>query len=377
MRPTLSSIVRAAILSEASKDVEQRRRAWLERRREMLQRAESPQAERAARLLSRDARDPWYSAIFSDSAWGEVLDYRVPVDRSGRTLDDLFREDNRRFIETLERDHGVGDARPLRMIGYGFQGQVWQLPDGNVMKTTHTGAEDEGKKARDIMRRQHSGDPTAVSSLRVLDVFEVRIRRFEEGEGETVASRRASPPEPGVVAVIMDRIVPADKHPKFQRAMDSLLTVISQQISLACLPFVAEEHHEKYRRIAMSAKLPVVIRDHGFLPSSFVNPYSGGHNQVSLGVDPKEALSSVADQFLREIDDAVRKSPSASSALRDLPTIAGLELHIRLNAGSGGDPTWWSRLKDGIAREIRSGRSDIATDNFGIDSKGDIIPFDM
>ena len=378
MRTRLGQIVRAVMLVEGKTDeeeVEQAARAA--RMRASLQRADSPQAERDAFQAARDAwrmrraaGGPWYRAIFGGDEWGDVLDYRVQVDSQGHTLDDLFREDNRRFIEILERDHGVSDARPLRMIGYGFQGKVWQLPDGNVMKTTHTGGEDEERKARDIMRLQHSGDPAGVSSLRVLDVFEVRIRRF-------VAATRASPPEPGVVAVVMDRIVPADRHPALQRAMDSLLTAISRQIAISCLPFISEEHRDENMRRAMSARRSVEIRDHVFMPNAFINPHNEGHNHVSPDVDPRAALSSVADQFLREIDDAVRADPIASAALRDLPTIAGREMHIRLNTGSGGRPIWWSRLKDGIAREIQSGRSDIVPDNFGIDSKGDIIPFDM
>jgi hypothetical protein len=44
---------------------------------------------------------------------------------------------------------------------------------------------------------------------------------------------------------------------------------------------------------------------------------------------------------------------------------------VRLN------PSWWPRLKNAVAQASREGRSDIKADNFGIDSKGDIIPFDI
>jgi hypothetical protein len=86
-------------------------------------------------------------------------------------------------------------------------------------------------------------------------------------------------------------------------------------------------------------------------------------------IDKPAALNKIAQAFLRVVDDEL--SPASRAKISALPEIVGSYFSIRLN------PKWWPRLKGAIAQEARHGNSDIKADNFGIDSKGDIIPFDL
>ena len=331
----------------------------------------------ASEISSREHGDSWFRVFFDH--FNEEIDVKTPIDSAGMSREDHFRRDNARFISSLERDHGVSGSRPIRMIGYGFQGHVWQLPDGNVMKTTHQGAEEAYDRAIDTMRRQGRGDPSGVSELRVLDAFKVITR----GYGDNISDpHKFTKPALRYTAVVMDKIVPADKHPRLEAAMRDLLRAVAEAVQLSCLQFVVPERRDHYLEAMKSAESLEDLRMSGISPSQILRyeeeeRYGWRSSDVVRGISPARALDRVANDFLHRVDSDVARIAAASQALRDLPEIVGSELHIRL-AGSGGrDPVWWRRLKAAVAHEIRRGGGDIVPDNFGIDSKGDIIPFDM
>ena len=287
-------------------------------------------------------------------------------DATGRSGLDYFAEDNQNFLRVLERDHGAGTA-PIKNIGYGFQGTVWQLPDGNVMKIANDygWGEQTYREYLAKMKSQHAGAPESVGDLRILDVFPL-IWRFPKVAGEPHV------PEHGQVAVIMDKVIPTDKSPALEEALNAILVPIMLTLSKLCVPYLKPEYQDDamefltsglndINHIRFNAPMPWDLRaDVGMTRFD---------SHMRDDIDKRAALTHVAQEFLRTIDDEL--SPGAVDAIKDLPAIVGKEFHVRLN------PSWWSRLKNSLAQATREGRSDIKADNFGIDSKGDIIPFDV
>jgi hypothetical protein len=181
--------------------------------------------------------------------------------------------------------------------------------------------------------------------------------------------------------VIMEKIVPTDSSPGVERVIRDLLKVVLQQVSLSCLQFIKREKRESYARVISNASSIEDLRNRGVTPSIIWNSqrsgWSGLDSDVVPDIDVKRALDIVANTFLEKIDAAVDRNRKARQAIDSLPSVVGKELHIRLRMGRNGDPIWWERLKLALDKEIRRGGWDIVPDNFGIDAKGDIIPFDM
>ena len=306
----------------------------------------------------------WFEDLIMATDMDQIA---IDVDpATGRTCLDYFAEDNAKFLSVLERDHSA-ETSPIKNIGYGFQGTVWQLPDGNVMKI----ANDYGGDAKTYreylakMKSQHSGSPESVGDLRILDVFPL-IWRYPKVAGEPYV------PEHGQVAVIMDKVIPADKSQVLEEALNEILVSIMLTLSKACVPYLKPEYHDDAMEFLNSRPNGIeYIRLNAPMPWD-LRPDESGTRFSSLmrdDIDKRAALTLVAQKFLRTIDDEL--SPDAVDAIKTLPTIVGKEFHVRLN------PSWWPRLKNAVAQASREGRSDIKADNFGIDSKGDIIPFDI
>ena len=315
-------------------------------------------------LLLESPAPKWFEDLIMATDMDQIA---IDVDpATGRSGLDYFAEDNSKFLSVLERDHGVGSA-PIESIGYGFQGTVWQLPDGNVMKIANDYGWGE-KTYREYlakMKSQHAGSPESVGDLRILDVFPL-IWRYPKVAGEPFI------PEHGQVAVIMDKVIPADKSQALEEALNAILIPIMLTLSNLCVPYLKPEYHDDameflnsrpsdINRIRFNAPMPSDLR-----PDESITRFA---NLISDDIDKRAALTRIAQEFLRTIDDEL--SPDSLAAIKALPAIVGKEFHVRLN------PNWWLRLKNAIAQASREGRSDIKADNFGIDSKGDIIPFDI
>ena len=337
-------------------------------------------------LLLESPAPKWFEDLIMATDMDQIA---IEVDpATGRSGLDYFAEDNAKFLSVLERDHGAGSA-PIENIGYGFQGTVWQLPDGNVMKIANDyGDAKTYKEYLSKMKIQHSGSPESVGDLRILDVFPLiwrypkpapaprRVIRRGAGRQppEDAPTVKVEPyvPEHAQVAVIMDKVIPADKSAALEEAFSAILVSIMLTLSKACAPFLKPEYHDDLMEflnsrpdgieyIRLNAPMPWDLR-----PDVGMTRYS---SHIRDDIDKRAALTRVAQEFLRTIDDEL--SPVAVNAIKSLPTIVGKEFHVRLN------PNWWPRLKNAIAQASREGRSDIKADNFGIDSKGDMIPFDI
>lgn len=340
-------------------------------------------------LLLESSAPKWFEDLIMATDMDQIA---IEVDpATGRSCLDYFAEDNAKFLSVLERDHGAGSA-PIESIGYGFQGTVWQLPDGNVMKIANDYGRG-GKTYREYlakMKSQHSGSPESVGDLRILDVFPLiwrypkpapvpaprRVIRRRDGRQtpEDVPTVKVEPyvPEHGQVAVIMDKVIPADKSASLEGALNAVLISIMLTLSKLCVPYLKPEYQDDameflnsrpsdINRIRFNAPMPSDLR-----PDESITRFA---NLMSDDIDKRAALTRIAQEFLGTIDDELL--PGAVDAIKDLPAIVGKEFHVRLN------PSWWPRLKNAIAQASREGRSDIKADNFGIDSKGDIIPFDV
>ena len=315
-------------------------------------------------LLLESPTPKWFEDLIMATDMDQIA---IDVDpATGRAGLDYFAEDNTKFLSVLERDHGVGSA-PIESIGYGFQGTVWQLPDGNVMKIANDYGWGE-KTYREYlakMKSQHAGSPESVGDLRILDVFPL-IWRYPKVAGEPYV------PEHGQVAVIMDKVIPADKSASLEEALNAILIPIMLTLSKLCVPYLKPEYHDDameflnsrpsdINRIRFNAPMPSDLR-----PDESITRFA---NLMRDDIDKRAALTRIAQEFLRTIDDEL--SPDSLAAIKALPVIVGKEFHVRLT------PSWWPRLKNAIAQASREGRSDIKADNFGIDNKGDIIPFDI
>lgn len=315
-------------------------------------------------LLLESPGPKWFEDLIMATDMDQVA---VEVDgATGKSGLEYFAEDNAKFLSTLERDHGAGSA-PIKSIGYGFQGTVWQLPDGNVMKIANDYGWGE-KTYREYlakMKNQYAGSPESVGDLRILDVFPL-IWRYPKVEGEPYV------PEHAQVAVIMDKVIPADKSAALEEALNAILIPIMLTLSKLCVPYLKPEYHDDamtflvsglndINRIRLNAPMPWDLR-----PDDNMTRFA---SLMRDDIDKRAALIRISQEFLRTIDDEL--FPESRDAIKVLPAIVGKEFHVRLN------PNWWSRLKNAIARASREGRSDIKADNFGIDSKGDIIPFDV
>lgn len=315
-------------------------------------------------LLLESPTPKWFEDLIMATDMDQIAIDADPA--TGRSGLDYFAEDNAKFLSALERDHGAGSS-PIENIGYGFQGTVWQLPDGNVMKIANDYGWGE-KTYREYlakMKSQHSGSPESVGDLRILDVFPL-IWRYPKVEGEPFI------PEHAQVAVIMDKVIPADKSAALEEALNAVLVSIMLTLSKLCVPYLKPEYQDDameflnsrpsdINRIRFNAPMPSDLR-----PDESITRFA---NLMRDDIDKRAALTRIAQEFLGTIDDEL--SPGAVDAIKDLPAIVGKEFHVRLN------PSWWPRLKNAIAQASREGRSDIKADNFGIDSKGDIIPFDI
>jgi hypothetical protein len=315
-------------------------------------------------LLLEASIPKWFEDLIMATDMDQIA---IDVDpATGRTCLDYFAEDNAKFLRVLERDHGA-ETSPIKNIGYGFQGTVWQLPDGNVMKIANDygGGEQTYREYLAKMKSQHSGSPESVGDLRILDVFPL-IWRYPKVVGEPYV------PEHGQVAVIMDKVIPADKSSALEDALNEILASIMLTLSKACVPYLKPEYHDDAMEflnsrpsgieyIRLNAPMPWDLR-----PDVNLTRYS---SLMRDDIDKRAALVRVAQEFLKTIDDEL--PPEALATIKALPAIVGKEFHVRLN------PNWWTRLKNSLAQAAREGRSDIKADNFGIDSKGDIIPFDV
>jgi len=315
-------------------------------------------------LMLESPAPKWFEDLIMATDMDQIA---IDVDpATGRTCLDYFAEDNAKFLSALERDHGAGSA-PIKNIGYGFQGTVWQLPDGNVMKIANDygWGEQTYREYLAKMKSQHSGAPESVGDLRILDVFPL-IWRYSKAEGEPYV------PEHAQVAVIMDKVIPADKSAALEEALNAILVPIMLTLSKLCVPYLKPEYRDDamtfltsglndINHIRFNAPMPWDLRaDVGMTRFD---------SHMRDDIDKRAALVRIAQEFLRTIDDEL--PPAAVDSIKALPTIVGKEFHVRLN------PSWWTRLKNAVAQASREGRSDIKADNFGIDSKGDIIPFDI
>ena len=179
-------------------------------------------------------------------------------------------------------------------------------------------------------------------------------------------------------AVIMDKLVPSDKRPEVERAMSDLLFVFAREMQLACIQFFKPALRRDYLTEIIRAPSLEALRQTGISPSAILHRDRFGQGDHFVDIDVHQALKAAAQTFLRRIDGSLEKDSRASQAIRDLPETVGRELNIRLNtSGDIKNPVWLKRLKVAFAREMERGGWDVVTDNFGIDSKGDIIPFDM
>jgi len=356
--PTLSSLVRAVLLTESHGILE-------------ADDPDSPAAENAARAVPKaSAGSEWYEPLLQRMNQGRSpLDDVTPLDERGRTQRELFLADNETFIRKLDSEHGSGSV-PFKMIGMGYQGHVWQLPDGKIMKIFGVpNYERAFNHAQSDIQRQRAEDPDTSSALRVFDVFKLQMNSVEN-------RALASSPTYFLVAVIMERVSPADKGVRTSRAMRDLLGVVAREVHAACLPFVKQRKKASYVKLIQSDIRLEKLRMDGFGPREILGK---GRNRIDCVpiADVHQALEAVAQDFLKRVDDAISKSESASRALLTLPEAVEQEMHIRLKVGGSGERIWWSHLKDLIAYEIRRGGWDIVPDNFGINAKGYIIPFDM
>ena len=314
-------------------------------------------------LLLESAVPVWFKELIMSTEMDQVAVEVDPV--TGRSGLDYFAEDNAKFLSVLEKEHGAG-TKPIKNIGFGMQGTVWQLPDGNVMKIANDYGWGE-KQYREYlakMRDQHSGSPASIGDLRILDVFP-NIWRNPKVEGEPYV------PEHTQVAVIMDKVVPLDMSPELEEAMNAILVPIMLTLSKLCIPYLQPEYRDDAMTAATSGMNDIIQIRHSMpLPHDLSGDGVWLYSKLMRNdFDVNKAQHSIAQQFLDTIDDQL--FPESIEAIKRLPKIAGEQFHIRLN------PSWWPRLKNAVARAAREGRSDIKADNFGIDSKGDIIPFDI
>jgi hypothetical protein len=313
--------------------------------------------------LLREATAPmWLEELLMSTDMDRFIEAVDPS--TGRSGLDYFVEDNAEFIRVLEADHGAA-AKPIKNIGSGFQGTVWQLPDGNVMKiaSDYGSGESTYREYLDKMKSQHRGDASSVGDLRILDVFPIILRYPEE-------SSDAYAPEHAYVAVIMDKVIPLDKSPELEASMNEILVPIVLTLAMFCVPYLQPEYRDDAMAVVNSGMNDIkLIRLNMPLPWDLGGDWTRYSKYMSDDIDKKAALRDIAELFLDTIDDQL--SPESAAAIKRLPKIAGEQFHIRLN------PNWWPRLKNAIANATREGKSDIKADNFGIDSKGDIIPFDI
>jgi hypothetical protein len=314
-------------------------------------------------LLLESAVPAWFEELIMSTDMDQAAVEVDPV--TGRTGLDYFAEDNAKFLSVLEKEHGAG-TKPIKNIGVGMQGTVWQLPDGNVMKIANDYGWGE-KVYREYLakiRDQHTGSPASIGDLRILDVFP-NIWRNPKVEGEPYV------PEHTQVAVIMDKVVPLDMSPELEDTMDAILVSVMLTLSKLCIPYLQPEYRDDAMMAVTSGMNDVnQIRHSTPLPHDLRGDGVWRYSKLMRNdFDVNKAQHSIAQQFLDTVDDQLL--PESVAAIKLLPKIVGKQFHIRLN------PNWWPRLKNAIANATREGKSDIKSDNFGIDSKGDIIPFDI
>lgn len=313
-------------------------------------------------LLLEASMPKWLEDLIMSTDMDDFAKDIDPV--TGRSGLDYFAEDNAKFIRVLEAEHGAG-TKPIKNIGYGFQGTVWQLPDGNVMKLANDYGQGEITYNDYLakMKKQHRGDDSSVGDLRILDVFPI-IWRYPDESSDVYVPKHAH------VAVIMDKVIPLDKSPELEETMNQILVPIMLTLARLCVPYLKPEHRDDAMAVANSGMNDVnLIRMNMPLPWDLYDEWTRFAEFRDDNLDKRAALQNIAQQFLDTIDDQL--FPESVAAIKRLPKIAGEQFHIRLN------PNWWTRLKNSIANATREGKSDIKSDNFGIDSKGDIIPFDV
>jgi hypothetical protein len=314
-------------------------------------------------LLIEAVAPKWIENLIMSTDMADIASDVDPT--TGRSGLDYFVEDNAKFIRSLEDEHGAGSA-PIKFIGDGFQGTVWQLPDGNVMKLASDSDVEKRvyKQYLTKMKMQHAGDTASVGDLRILDVFPITWR-YPKDVGDPHV------PEHGEVAVIMDKVVPLDKSKELEDSMNVILVSIMLTLSRMCVPYLKEEYQDDAMAYLSTNPSDIdTIRLNVPLPWDLRNgQWTKYSTSMKEDIDKRAALSKIAQDFLRSVDDEL--SPASRAKIGALPEIVGSYFSIRLN------PKWWTRLKNAIAQEARQGNSDIKADNFGIDSKGDIIPFDL
>lgn len=313
-------------------------------------------------LLLEAVAPKWLEELIMSTDMDDLAKDIDPV--TGRSGLEYFAEDNAKFIRSLETEHGAG-TKPIKNIGHGFQGTVWQLPDGNVMKLSNDYGQDKNtyKDYLAKMQRQHRGADSAVSDLRILDVFPIIWRYPDESSDAYV-------PKHALVAVIMDKVIPLDKSPALEEMMNEILVPIMLTLARLCVPYLKQEYRDDAMAAVNSGMNDVnLIRMNMPLPWDLHDEWTRFAKFRDDNLDKSTALQNIAQQFLDTIDDNL--FPESDAAIKQLPKIVGEQFHVRLN------PNWWPRLKNAIANSTRDGKSDIKSDNFGIDSKGDIIPFDV
>jgi hypothetical protein len=277
--------------------------------------------------------------------------------KSGLTSHDYFLQDNIDFIREIEATHGV--RRPLRVLGSGYEGVVFQLPDGNVMKVSDEGIDQRVlKRYTDRLQRQHAGSKRSAGDPRILSVHPLFYRRDAE-------------PVYDGCAIVMEKLIPTDSAPRVGKLMGSLLTEIIRVLSLSAVSHIDPEYQADALDAIMDAS-DIDDLDRRFvpLPSHFTrhNPHPAVRRDK---VGDTEILDKISQDFLRGAQSAAVRNPQIRELASQIERAVGEEYHVRLRSD------WLHRMIQFVADEARSGRSDIKPDNFGIDMKGDIIPFDL
>jgi hypothetical protein len=298
---------------------------------------------------------PWAAQMIYQSDLGRINEV---VPRTGLTLHDYFLQDNIDFIREMESAHGV--RRPLRVLGFGMQGIVFQLPDGNVMKISNDGSEQSVMRTyTDRMQRQHSGSRRSAGDPRILSVHPLLFRWHSTN------------PEYGGFAVIMERLIPTDSSPRVSKLMGGLLMEIIRVLSLASVSHIDPEGQAEALNAIMDAS-DIDDLDRRFVPLPSHFTQSNPHPAVRRDkVGDAKILDKISQDFLRGAQGAAERNPQIRELASQIERAVGEEYHVRLRSD------WLHRMIQFVADEARSGRSDIKPDNFGIDAKGDIIPFDL
>ena len=212
------------------------------------------------------------------------------------------------------------------------------------------------KRYTDRLQRQHAGSKRSAGDPRILSVHPLLYRRDAE-------------PKYDGCAIVMEKLIPTDSAPRVGKLMGSLLTEIIRFLSLSAVMHIDPEYQADALDAIMDASDIMHMRFVP-LPSHFtrLNPHPAVRRDK---VGDTKILDKISQEFLRVAQNAAVRNPQIRELASQIERAVGEEYHVRLRAD------WLHRMIQFVADEARSGRSDIKPDNFGIDMKGDIIPFDL